>query len=123
MNHTRERWLPGEDDDPPTIPAHHTSTGEAMRLNRAGQEYIHFPVDGAPDDAAQLMISFDGAPWTTATWSEDRTSARVLLAGPEKENPDPEATVLAVGRHKARLRLTDTPEDVVRSAPTWIDVV
>ena len=91
-----------------------------MKLARAAQEYARFPVDGAPSDAAPLEVSFDGGPWNEMRWEPGNTSASVLVSGPDVPNPD--GVVLKAGRNVPAVRLTDTPEVVIRSTGGSIDV-
>lgn len=92
-----------------------------MRLDRRGQEYAHFPVTGAPANAAALEVSFDsGATWQVTTWNTDKTVASILVAGPSLTAPA--GVVLPLGRTQPLLRLTDTPEVVIRTTGGSIDV-
>lgn len=92
-----------------------------MRLDRRGQEICHFPVTGAPANAAPLVISFDaGTTWQAMTWNADKTVASILVAGPSLTAPT--GVVLPLGRTQPLLRLTDTPEVVVRTTGGSIDV-
>ena len=91
-----------------------------MKIDRRGQEYATFAVTGAPSGAATLEVSFDGGPWSPMVWAADKTSASVLVSGPDV--PTPAGVVLRAGRNVPVVRLTDTPEVVIRSTGGSIDV-
>jgi len=91
-----------------------------VKLNRAGQEYARFPATGAPSDAAPLEVSFDGGPWSPMVWASDKSYASVLVSGPDVSNPT--GVVLKVGRNVPAVRMSDTPEVVIRSTGGSIDV-
>jgi len=92
-----------------------------MRIDRRGQEYVRFPVAGAPADAAPLEVSFDdGGTWWPTVWNADETFVSLVVAGPDMPNPD--GVVLPLGRSIPLVRLTDYPETVIRSTGGSIDV-
>jgi len=92
-----------------------------MRIDRRGQEYARFPATGAPASAGTLEVSFDdGATWHPMTWNQAETAVTLLVSGPDM--PNPAGVVLKVGRNQPLIRLTDTPEVVIRSTGGSIDV-
>lgn len=85
-----------------------------MKLHTSGREYVKYTVN-APAGAA-LSISFDdGAVWYPMERPSE-TTARIMVAGPVATG-NPEGTVvLPRGGSSAIIRLTDSPEVVVRDA-------
>lgn len=92
-----------------------------MKLHRASTEYVHVDIDGAPFDAAPLEMSFDnGGSWYPTQWNSEMTTISILIAGPDSSALGD--VVLPAGRHPVMVRLTDTPEVVVRSTNGVIEV-
>lgn len=88
-----------------------------MKLPRDGQEYANWTVTGGPDDGTyQVKITKPDASHTGWLSAElvTPTRIRLLVAGPSKTSPDGSATVLPLGTNGVEIRLTDTPEDVLR---------
>jgi len=86
-----------------------------MKIDRGGQEYVRYPITGAPVSPGPVEITFDDeVTWMPMLWSSDFKTASVLVSGPNVAVPS--GVVLALGVHRAKLRLTDTPEIVIRSA-------
>jgi len=93
-----------------------------VRIDRAGREYVSWPITAAPSDAAALEFTFDDeTTWHAATWNGDKTAATLLIAGPDITSVDGQVT-LPVGRYVAKARLVDNPETVVRTSPAAIEV-
>lgn len=86
-----------------------------MDIDRRGREWARWPVTQAPADEP-LEVSFDGG----QTWDPlERTgdTVRVLVAGPEVDGEQPAGTVvLGLGRNVATVRVTASPEILVREA-------
>jgi len=53
-------------------------------------------------------------------WASDKSYASVLVSGPDVSNPT--GVVLKVGRNVPAVRMSDTPEVVIRSTGGSIDV-
>lgn len=87
-----------------------------MKLHISGREYATFTVT-APTDAA-LSVSFDAG----VTWHPmerpTATTARILIAGPLASDNPAGTVVVPRGGSAAVVRLTDSPEQVVRDAGT-----
>lgn len=95
-----------------------------MRLARDSVEFAHWTITGLPDTATPTPDVWLAGDWRRAEWVEatgpERT-ARVLVAGPDA-TPPAGAVVLPVGRTVPRVRLTDTPEAIVRDSTAAIEV-
>lgn len=94
----------------------------SINLTHGGVEYIHWTATGLPDsppaDAVQASID-GGTTWHTAGVAAGVLS--LLVAHPDAVTPDPTAVVAAVGTREMLVRLTDTPEVVIRSGG-WLAV-
>lgn len=82
-----------------------------MKFDRQSREYVFWPITGQPEGAEFEVTFDDGATWLPMETVEG--GARTLLAGPDVDQGGAEA-VLPLGRTMVELRLTDTPEVVVR---------
>jgi hypothetical protein len=88
-----------------------------MRLSASGREYATLPVGGALADV-DLDVSFDGGTtWHRADRPSD-SAARVLVAGPTATGNPPGTAVLRMGRNPLAVRLSSSPEVVIREAGT-----
>ncbi|MFZ5852315.1 MAG: hypothetical protein ACOYY2_13105 [Actinomycetota bacterium] len=101
-----------------------------MRLNRTGAEYGTWTLSADVDLDGTVEVAFlprgtepdATTTWVTAAWSAPQTgvppqvsrAARLLLVGPETAPVPLGGHVLAVGEHVSWVRLTDTPEVVIR---------
>lgn len=88
-----------------------------VTLRNGGVEYIHWTVTGLPVDppATAIEASLDnGTTWHAA--AVDGTDVALLVAHPAAVAPDPLAVVAAAGgSRELLLRVTDTPEVIIRS--------
>lgn len=92
-----------------------------MIIDRAGSEYVHIDVTGAPFDAAPLQVSFDsGDTWTDAAWNNAMTSISILVSGPDETTAA--GIVLPLGRHPVSVRLADVAEVVIRNTNGIVEV-
>ena len=94
-----------------------------MKLNRDAREYYRLQISaetsaGTPVELDAWEASFDrGQTWqasTIATWGDDDW-ASWLVAGPDAENTD--AVAVITRSCTPIVRVTDSPEVVVRDAP------
>lgn len=96
-----------------------------MKLPRDGQEFANWTVIGGPPDGT-YQVKFTKPDGTVTSWltAEFVTATRIrkLVAGPSKTSPDGTATVLPLGDNGVEIRLSDTPEDVIRPGGT-IEVI
>ncbi len=84
---------------------------------KAGQEYVYWDATGLPDDppAGSLEASIDGGTtWTACTISG--TTLSLLVAHPSFTDPDESAVIATAGAVTMQVRLTDSPEQIVRDA-------
>lgn len=94
---------------------------DPVTLRRRGVEYIHWTATGLPASppAGSVQGSVDaGLTWHDVTVSAGRyagtSTLRLLVAHPAAVTPDPAAVVATVGTVDLLVRLTDTPEVVIR---------
>lgn len=93
-----------------------------MKLDPADIEYAYIPATGAPLDAAELDVSFDGgATWHPATWNDDKSLASILVGGPDSAGSGDQVR-LPLGENRLLGRLIDTPEVIIRSVRGTITV-
>lgn len=89
-----------------------------LTLRPTGVEYVHWTVTGLPDPPAVAVdASIDGG----TSWHEaivNGTDVSLLVAGPTAVTPDPAAVVVTAGTgsRELLLRVTDTPEVIIRAA-------
>ena len=87
-----------------------------MKIPRSGREFANWSVAGAPPSAVfQAKLTYpDGSEsaWLTVE-TVNQSRIRLLVAGPDADPGD--ANVLPAGGTSVILRLTDTPELVVRN--------
>jgi hypothetical protein len=89
-----------------------------VRLPASGREYASWPVN-APASTPLDVSADDGISWHPTERPADNV-ARVLVAGPSAPSNPPSALVLPLGRNDLLLRLSSTPEVVVRRAGTIV---
>jgi len=84
-----------------------------MRLPRAGCEYAHMTFTGLPDGVTVQFSVDDGITWHAT--DGDGQERRILLRGPEYagDSGSVEVTESCV----ALVKVTDTPEVVIRETP------
>lgn len=85
-----------------------------MDIDRRGREWARWPLVQAP--TGDLEVTFDdGTTWHPLERTGD--SVRVLVAGPGVDGEQPAGTVvLALGRNVATVRVSASPEILVREA-------
>lgn len=87
-----------------------------ITLRPGGVEYVHWTATGLPTDPPidTVQASIDGGTtWHTA--SVVAGVASLLVASPTATGADPSAIVATAGLREMWVRLTDTPEVVIRS--------
>jgi len=84
-------------------------------LPRAGREFFHWPISGLPADAGALELFIAGG-WHPVTIATDQASFSLLLQGPLAPTDEPTAVVVPIDQSDMRVRLTDSPEIVIRTA-------
>lgn len=87
-----------------------------MKLDPAGREYATWSVN-APAGTA-LEASFDNGTTWHAMERPTEGTARILVAGPQASDNPAGTAVLTRSGHTVIIRLTDTPETVIRDAGT-----
>lgn len=88
---------------------------DLITLLPGGVEYVTWTLAGLPDPAPGVEVSLDkGTTWHPATL--DAGTAKLLIAHPT--SPTAGAVTASAGQVTMLLRLTDTPEVVVRHAGT-----
>ena len=88
----------------------------SVTLRPGGVEYVHWTATGLPVDPpiGSIEASIDGGTtWHAATL--DGTTVSLLVASPTAVGPDSSAVVATLGGREMLVRLTDTPEVVIRS--------
>ena len=89
---------------------------QTITLKAGGVEYIHWTATGLPASppVGSVQASIDGGTtWHTATVVDSVVS--LLVASPTSTAPDPTAVEATAGTREMLVRLTDTPEVVIRS--------
>ncbi|MDN4616392.1 hypothetical protein P5G50_18245 [Leifsonia sp. F6_8S_P_1B] len=77
-------------------------------LPRAGREYFHWTFNGLPDDHGPVEAFISGQ-WRPLTM--DGAGGRILLAGPDADSA---GAVVVSANQQVQLRVTDTPEVIIR---------
>lgn len=90
-----------------------------MYLPRNGREYLRITLADTPDDVT-VHVSFDGTNWHPTTLVDG--VRRVLVCGPDYPPPLDGAVVVA-DKARPQVRITDTPEVVIRTAVDYIRLV
>jgi hypothetical protein len=94
-----------------------------MKLPRTGQEYANWSVTGGPEDGT-YEVKFIKPDSTNTGWlaaeNVSETKIRRLVCGPDF-TPSGGATQLPLGTIGVLIRLTDSPETVIRTGGS-IDV-
>jgi hypothetical protein len=98
-----------------------------MNMDRRARKYAAWVVEGA-DQSMSMDVTFDDVTWhpltlvgvVTLETEEDGISltglkVQCLLRGPEAEDWT-DAILLDVGTHRAKLRVTDSPEIEIQRA-------
>lgn len=95
----------------------------AIVLRPGSVEYVHWQATGLPADppVGSVQISIDDAvTWHTATVTASVVS--LLVSHPDTVGADSSAVAALDGSHEMLVRLTDTPEVVIRSGG-WLTTV
>ena len=82
-------------------------------LTRDGREYFHWTFTGLPDDHGAVEVQIGGQ-WCALTM--DGSVGRLLVAGPDA---DPTGAIVVSTDTDVKVRVTDSPEVVVRGGG-WI---
>ena len=95
-----------------------------ITLRRGGVEYLHWRVTGLPaaveTDAVEASVD-NGATWhpaTVAAWAFGAVTLSLLVAHPAVVPTPPGAVVLRTGPVEVLVRLTDSPEVIIRPGGT-----
>jgi hypothetical protein len=89
-----------------------------MKIPRDGREYAKWSLSGGPEGGA-YEVKFDYPDNTESAWiaveTVSQSLVRILVRGPDAAS-GAGAVVLPLGNTSARLRLTDSPEIILRPA-------
>jgi len=83
-------------------------------LPRTGREYFHWTFSGLPDDHGAVEVLISGS-WRALEMTGQ--TGKLLLAGPDVT--DPQDAVVVATDQAVSVRVTDSPEIVVRGGG-WI---